>query len=208
MNYNLISGLSDLSGELGESTTNKTPKRVGYYNDAVVQFAGDRKWPFLVKKNTELTTVAAQQTYTIPASMDDRRSPGFIKSIYIQGSAIPIAPANYYTDEEETTITFLNEIAVTGRVLTIHYYYIPTRLTDPEDTNTEFPIPDRYRKTVSTLAAAFVQWSRYLDAQGNRLYNLYEKMVQGVTNQQSEVNTGAAKRKRHFLQDIGFKRTY
>jgi hypothetical protein len=206
--FTLITGLNDLSAELGESTTNTTTKRITSFNHAVVMFSEEKKWKFLVKKNTTLTTVNGTKSYALPAGMSDRRMPNGIRAIYIGTSTIPVDPQKYSLDEDEVNLLFEDAPAETGLTITIYYYYIPARLTDTTDVATLIPIPDSKRKIIATLAAAFVQWSRYLDAQGNRFFNLYQKLVVGATGQQSEQNTGNPKRAKHYLQRIGFRRTY
>jgi hypothetical protein len=119
-----------------------------------------------------------------------------------------VDPQKYSLDEDEVNLLFEDAPAETGLTITIYNYYIPARLTDTTDVATLIPIPDSKRKIIATLAAAFVQWSRYLDAQGNRFFNLYQKLVVGATGQQSEQNTGNPKRAKHYLQRIGFRRTY
>lgn len=216
----LTTGLSDLSKELGETTTNTTARRIGHYGDAVVEFANAKKWPFLIKKDITLTTLANTKTYTIPEGvLADWRSPGGIKEIYIGSSTTPVLPMEYvnrsiagnelqfYLDPEETQITFTKDLGAAGQVITIHYYYIPLRITDLEDED-GYPIPERYRKIVATLAGAYVQWSRYLESQGNRLFNVYQRMLGEVSGQQSERNSGAPKNLPHPLAYRGFKRTY
>ncbi|MCL4387312.1 hypothetical protein M1307_02870, partial [Patescibacteria group bacterium] len=85
MSVLLSDGLSDLSKELGETTTNTSSRRVEHYGDAVIEFFNARKWPFAIKKdNTHLSTLAATLVYAIPAEiLADMRSPGGIKEIYI-----------------------------------------------------------------------------------------------------------------------------
>lgn len=206
--FTLITGLNDLSGELGESTVNSTTKRITAYGHAVVTFAKAKKWPFLVKSNSTLLTTAGVQTYALPAAMDDRRKPNGIKAIYIGTATEPLSGNDYYFDEDESNLIFTRSINVTGQAIKIYYYYIPARLTDISDTTTLYPIPDSMRKIISTLAAAYVQWSRYLDAQGNRLYNLYQKLLVETIAQQNETNTGGPRKVEHFLKRIGFKRIY
>lgn len=220
MAVSLTSGLSDLSKELGETNTNTGTRRIQHYNDAVVDFANDRKWAFLVKENTELSTVSGDQSYAIPAAvLADWRSPGAIKEITLGDGETPIKPIDwdqrgdarfdgknyFYINPEETTIYFKVAIDAVYTVH-IHYYYIPARTTDT--TSGTFPIPDRYRKAVALLAAAYVQWSRYLDQQGNRLFNLYAKMVGGIAQQQSERHNYKPRSLPHYLHYRGFRRTY
>lgn len=216
---NLSDGLSDLSRELGESTTNTTSRRVEHYGDAVVAFANEKKWPFLRKKSTDLTTAANTTSYDIPAGMSDARWPGAIDQIYIGTDEDPYLPIDYdkrgdpaytdgkyfYVDPEFTQITFLTD-QTAGQTIAIHYFYIPARTSDT--TNGTYPIPDRYRKPIATLAAAFTQWSRYLEAQGNRLFNVYQRQLSGVVDQQNETISKKPKTLVHYLQYLGFRRTY
>lgn len=221
MTISLTNGLSDLSRELGESTTNQTTRRIEHYNDAVVQFSNDKKWKFLLKKNTDLVTIAATTSYTIPSTgMDDRRSPGWAYAIYVGSDTTPYLPIAYedrgdaslqgkkyfYIDPEDTTIYFMADLGAAGQTITVHYYHIPARTSDTSAGS--FAIPDRYRKTVATLAAAFVQWGRYLDTQGNRLFNVYQRMLGDAEIQQEEQPTGKPKRLKHPLAYRGFRRSY
>lgn len=215
----LSDGLTDLSRELGESQTNQTSPRIKSYNDAVVEFANEKKWLFLIKKNETLLTIASTTTYNIPAAiLADWRSPGAIKAIYIGASEFkPIDWEDrnsdeydeenvFYIDPEETQITFKKDLGNAGQTITIHYYYIPARTEDL--TTGSFPIPDRYRKPIAVLAAAFVQWSRYLTAQGNRLYNYYTILVGKIRRNQNETHRFKTKKLQHYLQYRGYKRTY
>lgn len=221
MSVTLTTGLSDLSKELGETTTNTTARRIGHYNDAIVDFFNERKWPFSVKENTDLSTVVGTQSYSIPAAvLADWRSPGAIKEITIGDSEDPIKPIDweernntafdnknyFYINPEETTIYFKCEITAASTVH-IHYHHIPARITDTESSDT-FPLPDRYRKAVGVLAGAYVQWSRYLEQQGNRLFNLYTKLVGNIAEQQSERHKFKPRSLPHYLKYRGFKRTY
>jgi len=220
MAVSLTNGLSDLSKELGETNTNTNTRRIQHYNDAVVDFANERKFPFFVKENTELATVSGDQDYAIPAAvLADWRSPGAIKEITLDDDTTPIKPIDwdqrddprydgknyFYINPEETRIYFKATISAVYTVH-IHYWYIPARTTDLEAGS--FPIPDRYRKAVAVLAAAYVQWSRYLEQQGNRLFNLYVKLVGGIAIQQSERHKYKPRSLPHYLQWRGFKRTY
>lgn len=220
MTVSLTDGLSDLSKELGETNTNSNTRRIGHYNDAVVDFANERKWPFFVKKNVQLSTVVGTQSYAIPAAvLADWRSPGAIKEITFGDSADPIKPIDwedrnnesfsnknyFYIDPEETTIYFKVSVDAVY-VVNIHYWYIPARTTDTSAGS--FPFPDRYRKAVALLAGAYVQWSRYLDQQGNRLFNLYTKHVGSITTQQSERHKFKPRSLTHYLQYRGFRRRY
>jgi hypothetical protein len=224
MGHNLVTGLSDLSTELGENTTNTTAKRVKQYNDAVIEFSNERKWPFLLKKATlTATTTQTGRRYAL-APIADLRMPGGIKEIQIGADATdnpPYVPIqyedrhdstqpqkNFYYDDETGDIVLGSDPGVTGASIIVRYFHVPARLSDTGDTTTLFPIPDRYRKTVVTLAAAYVQWSRYLDAQGNRLFNLYQRMVDKVGDQQAERNKFQPRRFQHYLQFRGFRRNY
>jgi len=217
----LTNGLSDLSKELGETVSNVTTRRIGHYNDAVIEFSNEKKWEFLIKEDTSLSTVVGTQGYAMPATvLADWRAPGGIKEITLGDSTIPIIPIDwelrgdpryddkhcFYLNPEQTMIYFKEPISVVS-VVHIHYYYVPARVESTESAVT-FPIPDRYRKTVAMLAAAYVQWSRYLEQQGNRLYNLYAKSIGKISNQQSERNKNNPRRFQHYLQHIGFRRQY
>lgn len=219
MSITLSVGLSDLSKELGETTTNTTERRIQHYNDAVIDLATQRKLPFLVKLNSSLSTAVGVQSYSI-TSITDMRGPGGIKEIYLGSSGDAIKPIDWedrndsrYTNEsyfylnpEETTIYFKNTISAV-EVINMYYWYIPARITDTASAET-FPIPDRYRKVIATCAGAFVQWSRYLESQGTRLYNVYQRMLTSLVVQQSETHRFKSKKLQHFLQHIGFRRTY
>lgn len=219
----LDTGLDDLSKELGETTTNTNVRRVGQYGDAVVEFFNERKWPFAIKKNISITTTTSS-SYAIPASvLEDGRWPGAIKEIYLGTATDPIVPIDYdkrgyatyqgknffYTDPENTAIYLLGPVTA-GQVITIHYYYVPTRLDSDAlgDALQTYPLPDRYRKAVATLAAAYVQWSRYLEGPGNRLYNVYKRMIGEVTDQQAEQPSYQPRRLPHPLAWRGFRRSY
>lgn len=223
MSHTLITGLGDLSAELGETSTNKTSARIKHYNDAVVDFANEKKWSFLVAKDTSLTTENGTKSYNIPISVKNKwRAPGAVKEITIGASTVPILPISwderndakysgnnhFYVDPEENQITFTKDITSQGEVITIYFWYIPDRLADPNDLTSVFPIPDRYRKVISTLAAAYVQWSRYLDGQGNRLFNLYNRMIGKAGLQQAELHRGQIKRFPNLLAWRGYKRIY
>lgn len=219
MSITLSTGLSDLSKELGETTTNTTDRRIQHYNDAVIDLANQRKLPFLVKKDSSLSTAVGVQSYSI-SSITDMRQPGGIKEIYLGDSGNAIKPIDweerndekydntnvFYLNPEEDTLYFKNEIT-SVQTINMYYWYIPARITDTAAV-TSFPIPDRYRKTVATCAAAFVQWSRYLESQGTRLYNVYQRLIDSLVGQQSETHRFKSKKLRHFLQHIGFRRTY
>lgn len=221
MSHTLNVGLSDLSKELGETTVNSTDPRIRAYNDAAIDFFNEKKWPFGVKENAALSTSIGDNSYSL-SSITDMRFPGPIKEIYLGSDTTPYIPIDwedrnnadvqdgkffYLTpDESDNNIHFLGDITAV-QVMHIWYYFIPTRIEDIDSVST-FPIPDRYRKTVATLAAAYVQWSRYLDSQGNRLFNVYERMVGRATNNQAERNRRQPRKLVHFLKNIGFKRTY
>lgn len=217
----LTTGLSDQSKELGETTTVSTPIRIRTYNDAIIDFANEKKWPFLVKEDASLSTVVGNNDITI-TSITDMRWPGPIKEIYLGTDTEPYLPINwedrndsryengkfFYIDPAETKVTLMGTVS-SVQAVHIWYYYIPTRIkTIPDPEVLTFPVPDRYRKIVATLGAAYVQWSRYLDAQGNRLYNMYERMVGKASNQQSERNNRNPRKLQHYLQWRGFRRTY
>lgn len=219
MSILLSTGLQDLSRELGETAANQTSPRIKHYNDAVTEFSNEQKWTFLIKKNEELTTAADTKIYTIPAAvLADWRIPGAIKAINI-GTA-EYKPIDYedrnvsdydgkkifYIDPENTQITFKCDLGAADVTITIHYYYIPART---EDLNAgTFPIPDRYRKILSILAAAYVQWGRYLSAEGNRLYNLYGIELAKIKDQQNEMHSFKRKRLQPYPQYKGFRRNY
>lgn len=216
MSVSLNQGLNDLSKELGESVVNQSTNRISHYGDAVVQFFNDRKWSFGTKKNTSLTTSSGVKSYSL-ATITDMREPGPFKKIKI-GTAvyIPISPEdaedskysgkNYcYKDDEDNTLNFLSDIA-DGQTIEIRYWYIPARQTDI-NTGT-YPVPDRYRKAVALLAAAFVQHSRYLEAQGNLKFNLYQRELKNIALQQSERNRNQPRTIKNFMSYRGFKRTY
>lgn len=214
----LSNGLSDLSKELGESTTNTSARRIQHYNDAVIDFASERRWKFLVKENTSMTTVSGTQSYTIHADiLADWRAPGAIKEITIGDDTDPIKPIDweergdprfsggnfFYINPEEETIYFMKEISA-AETIHVHYYYIPERIEDTESEDT-FPIPDRFRKVVGTLAAAYAQWGRYLEQQGNRLFNTYTRMLESKAIQQEERHQFKPKRLPHYLQYRGHR---
>ena len=213
----LTTGLSDQSKELGETTIVSTPIRIRAYNDAIVDFANERKWPFLVKENATKSTVVGSNNIDI-SDILDLRSPGPIKEIYLGSETTPYLPISwedrnderydgekvFYLNPTETTITLKGSVT-TIQTVHIWYYYIPVRIEDTASI-VQFPIPERYRKVVATLGAAYVQWSRYLEAQGNRLYNVYGKMIAKVVNQQSERNDRQPKKLQHYLAWRGFKR--
>lgn len=221
MAHTLSTGLNDLSRELGETTTQTGGIRVRAYNDAVIDFFNEKKWPFGVKENALLSTAVNDNDYSL-SSITDLRWPGPIKEIYLGNDTEPYTPIDwedrnnedledekhfYLSPDETTPILYLKGDITSVKVMHIWYWYIPARIEDTNSAST-FPIPDRYRKTVAVLAAAYVQWSRYLDAQGNRLYNLYEKMIGKTKDQQSERNANHPRKLPHYLQWRGFRRTY
>lgn len=220
MGYTLTTGLSDLSKELGETTTNSTSRRIGHYNDAVVHFANDRKWPFLVKKNTDDTTDGNSNNEYPLTGITDIRMPGGIKEITLGTSTTAYLPINwdrrsdpryaggkyFYILPDESAFRFIADVG-TGDTINIWHYYIPARITDSESVS-EFPIPDRYRKIVAVLGAAFVQWARYLEAPGNRLFNLYQSLVKDAVGQQSEQSSRKPRSLTSYPQYKGFKRRY
>lgn len=199
----LSQGLADLSKELGESTTNTSSRRIQHYNDAIQEFANERKWPFLVKENTSLDTGDGNSEIDI-SGIDDIRMPGGIKEITITGYDDPFLPVPYedrnvttgknrfYITPDEQNIKFTKELDANAGI-TLWYFYIPERIEDIADV-VGFPIGSRYRKAIGTLAAAFVQWSRYLDGQGNRLLNVYQRLLAKIEMNQSESNNGTPKR--------------
>lgn len=226
MGITLIQGLGDISKELGESTTNQSTNRITHFGDAVQWFFGERKWPFSIKKDTSLVTIASTTEYTVPAGVKAIwREPGAIKEITVgtvTSSNKPFKPIdweqradprfdsknNFYLDPEETKIYFKKDLGAAGQTITIYYWHIPARLTDVSDVTTTIPIPDRYRKPLGTLGAAFVQWSRYLETAGNRLFNLYQRMVSSVASQQTERHSQKPMSFPHYLQWRGFRRKY
>jgi hypothetical protein len=219
MSVSLSSGLQDLSKELGETTVNQTTNRINHYNDAVVEFFNDRKWAFSTKKDTSLATISGTKRYNLDG-ITDIRLPGGIKEVFIgDDDSQPFIPIDYaarhdtqysgnkffYIDAETNDIVFLRDITTTGDTITIRYFHIPTRITDIASVST-FPVPDRYRKAVATLAASYVQYSRYLDAQGNRLFNMYQRLIGSAAQQQAERNVGNPLKINHPLRWRGFKR--
>lgn len=201
----LSQGLADLSKELGESTTNTSARRIQHYCDAIQEFANERKWPFLVKSNASLNTgTGVAHTAISITTITDIRMPGGIKEITIEGYDDPFLPCEYedrnansnknlfYINPDEASIKFTKALDP-SKTITIWYYYIPERIEDTASVST-FPIPSRYRKALGTLGAAFVQWSRYLDGQGNRLLNVYNRLLAKIETNQSESNSGTPKR--------------
>ncbi len=223
MGITLIQGLGDISKELGESTTNQSNNRIMHFADAVQWFFSERKWPFAMKKDTSLSTLAATTQYTVPAAVKAIwREPGGIKEITVGTSLDAFLPIDweqrgdsrfdgknyFYLDPEETKIYFKKELGAAGQAITIYFWHIPARLSDVNDGTTTIPIPDRYRKALATLGAAFVQWSRYLETAGNRLFNLYQKMTASAAVQQTERHRGKPMSFPHYLMWKGFKRKY
>lgn len=220
MGYTLTNGLSDLSKELGENTVNTTSVRIKHYNDAVIQFAKDKKWRFLCKENTSLTTDGNSDNEYDTSGITDMRRPGGIKEITIGSSSTPYLPIDYderndsknngkarfYFLPDGETIRFTTDVG-SGDTIHIWHYYIPARIEDTASVST-FPIPDHMRKVVGTLAAAYTQWGRYLEAPGNRLYNLYTRMIQDEISFDSQRPSGNPRKLKHYLQYIGFRRTY
>jgi len=223
MSIKLLDGLSDLSKELGETNTNSTTNRIRHYNDAIQAFFAEKKWSFSTKKDESLATVAGEQRYNLDL-ITDIRQPGGFKEIMIGADAEDnpaYTPIDYeqrhmpqfrgqkyfYYDQETNDIVFLTEIAQTGLAITIRYYFVPERIEDTGSAD-EFPCPDKFRKIIATLAAAYVQWARYLDAQGNRLFNMYDRLLNKTSFQQEERNRNNPRKMEHPLRWRGFKRTY
>lgn len=216
MSVTLNIGLSDLSTELGENTVKTDQSRITHYNNAVIEFFSERKWPFAIKKDsTTLITLTGISTYSILA-ITDMRKPGGIKFIEIGSSTFK--PIDYedrnnaeydrgnwfYMDPEDENITFKGSLTA-GLPIIFHYWFIPARLSTLTDS---FPLPDRYRKAVAYLASAYTQWSRYLSAQGTEKYNLYVRAIKKTTLQQSERHTNKPRNIKHFLAYRGFRRIY
>lgn len=195
----LSEGLQDISKELGESTTDTSTRRIQHYNDAIQEFANERKWKFLVKQNTSLDTGDGVSAIDI-TSITDIRMPGGIKEITIAGVTDPFLPIKYedrlnysnrnrfYITPDEQTIKFTKELEA-SKTISMWHWYVPSRIEDTASEST-FPVPTRYRKALGTLGACFVQWSRYLDGQGNKLLNVYNRLVEKIENNQSELNSG------------------
>lgn len=220
MPVSLINGLADLSKELGETSANQTPNRVKHYNDAVQEFFNERRWPFSTKIDSSLITTAGEQRYDL-SGITDMRKPGGIKEVTIGEEAsdnLPYLPVPFssrympqyrgrkffYIDDESNEIVFLGTISETGLYVNIRYYFVPARAEVVSSGS--FPFPDQFRKTVATLAAANVQWGRYLDSQGNRLYNMYQRLLNKVDFQQAERSAGNPRRIGHPLGWLGFRR--
>lgn len=216
MSVLLSTGLADLSRELGESTVKTDTARIGHYGDAVVEFFGEKKWPFAIKHDTTLTTQIGVNNYSL-TTITDLRQPGGIKLVTINN--IDYLPTRYeqrndsrydhnnwfYLNEEET-ILYLKGTPTDVYSIDICYWYIPARTTDV--TAGTYPTPDRYRKTVAYLAAAYVQWSRYLTTLGDAKYNMYLRGIGKATRQQAERHQGNPRNISHFLSRIGYRRTY
>lgn len=206
MSHTLTIGLTDLSKELGESVTSTTTARIGHYNDAVVGFADERKWKFLVKADETLTTDTDEKEYDV-SSITDKRTPGWVSKIYIGDATEQLGEAEYYYDEERDKLVFASNFDTSGETIHIYYYYIPARITETTSSDT-FPLPDRYRKVVALLAASFVQRSRYLEAQANSLFNLYTREIEKLIDKQSETSNRQPKVFPTYTRRIGFKRSY
>lgn len=216
MSVLLSIGLADLSRELGESQPRTDTARIGHYGDAVVEFFNERKWPFAIKHDLSLTTSNSAKSYSI-TSITDMRQPGGIKLLTINDvDYLPILYEQrndpryttkpfFYLNEEETALYF-TVIPEDGHVIDICYWHIPAR-TENLSTG-EYPVPARYRKAVAYLAAAFVQWSRYLTTPGDAKYNMYLRSIGKITRQQSERHQGNPRNIGHFLNRIGFRRVY
>lgn len=195
----LVQGLADLSKELGESTTNTSTRRIAHYCDAIQEFANEKKWPFLVKLNNDLVTAASNGAVDI-TSVTDIRMPGGIQEITVDGEDNPFLPIDYknrmyppndnrfYITPDEQSIKFTKELAA-GLTISMWHWYVPERIEDLNSLES-FPIPARYRKALGTLAGAFVQYSRYLDAQGGRMINIYNRLLAKIEGNQSERNSG------------------
>lgn len=219
--HTLSDGLSDTAKELGESsaTINTGAVRIRAYNDAVIQFAMDGKWKFLIKKNVSLTTIANTNSYSL-TGITDMRFPGPIFEVYLGSETTPYLPINWedrnneeykdgkycYIDPDDSHINFIGTITG-GLTITIWYFYLPTRIEDATSASL-YPIPSQFRKIIATLAASNIQYSRYLDAQGNRLFNMYEKLLNKVSYQQAERSRGNKKIIKHPLKNFGFRRIY
>lgn len=220
MAITLPEGLGDISKELNETTTNTTALRISHYNDAVIDFANERKWSQIIKENTSITTDGnANYTYDISA-ITDMRKPGGIKFITVGTSSVPWTPIpwadrylathkgkkRFCIDPDFQNIIFLSDPG-SGDTLHIWYYFIPARTTDTSTPGT-FAVPANYRKCIGLLAASYVQGSRYLTAQANRLYNLYQRELQKLISQDMEEPTFKPKKFGNYLQHIGWRRRY
>lgn len=206
MSVSLTNGLADLSKELGESTSSSSQARIGHYNDAVQTFVDERKWRFLRKTDTSLTTDPTTSVYDTSA-ITDKRTPGWISEIFIGDAQTSLSEADYYWDEVQDELVFSAAFENNTDTITIYYYYIPARIAATTSSET-FPIPDRYRKVIALLAASYLQRSRYLDAQANTLFNLYSREVEKLTTKQTERPDRQPKKFPLYFRRIGFKRTY
>lgn len=218
MSINLNTGLSDMSRALGESNVNTSTGRIGHYNDAVIDFFSEKKYPFALKTNSSLTTAIGTQSYSL-ATITDLRRPGGIKEITLGNSDEPLLPIswelrnspqatsrNFYTDPDDQTLYFVGDITEV-KTINIYHYLIPARIEDTNSGST-FPIPEKYRRAVALLAAAYVQYSRYLSAEGDTKMRLYVRELQRVGDQQSERHTGNARYFGNYLAAVGFRRRY
>lgn len=213
----LVQGLTDLSKELGEATTNTSARRIQHYNDAVQEFANERKWPFLVKQNSALTTGSGTGPVSI-VSIEDMRMPGGIKELTIADESEPFLPISYedrliqadrnrfYITPDEQNIKFTKEVEP-NKAINLWYWYIPERI-EAIESDDEFPIPARYRKILGVLAGAFVQYSRYLDNQGGRMINYYQRLLAKAETNQAETNSGTPKRLENPMSWRGQFRKY
>lgn len=213
----LSQGLADLSKELGESTTNTSTRRIQHYNDAVQEFANERKLTFLVKQNTSLDTGDGNSAIDI-TGITDMRMPGGIKEITVTGYDDPFLPVPYedrtvestknrfYITPDEQSLKFTKELNASA-ALSMWYWYIPDRIEDTASEDT-FPIPSRYRKALGTLGAAFVQYSRYLDGPGSRLINFYNALIEKIELNQSEKHYGTPRQIKNPMSWRGPLRQY
>jgi hypothetical protein len=213
----LSQGLQDISKELGESTTNTSTRRIQAYNDAVVDLSNGRKYSFLVKKDVTLDTGDGLSEIDI-STLTDLRMPGGFKEITVDGEDDPFKPVDYenrlvnsgknlfYVLPDEQSIKFTKELEA-NKTLTIWHWYIPERIEDTTSID-QFPIPARYRKALGTLGACYVQWSRYLEKQGNRLYNIYQRLLETIDNNQAERSEGTPRRLPSYPQWRGQFRRY
>lgn len=221
MSHTLTTGLTDTARELGESsaTINTGAVRIRAYNDAILHFVLQKKWPFLIKSNATISTAANVKTYSL-STITDMRHPGAIYEVYLGSETTPYIPIEWknrnndeyvggrycYLTPDNANLVFVGDIT-SVKVITIWYYYLPARIEDSGSVSL-FPIPDSFRKAIATLAAAFIQYSRYLDSQGNRLFNMYEKMVGMIEYQQSERSVGNKMKIEHPLKRFGMRRIY
>ena len=149
----LTQGLADLSKELGESTTNTGTRRIQHYNDAIQEFANERKWKFLVKLDETLDTVAAAHEAIDISDIEDLRMPGGIKEITVAGETDPFLPIDFdkrnqadgrnrfYITPDEQSLKFTKSMTA-GQTISMWYYYIPERIEATDSVET-FPIPTR-----------------------------------------------------------------